>query len=574
MRAVMEMKQRGIPQEYFSICEEQITFKKRKRAIVRTFTKYGLSLFFRDGGLALFRNGGVTLSDEQKERMAKNLRMAFQKLGPTFIKFGQVLSTRQDILPDYVCDEFTLLLDRLPPAPFHEIATILERELPDGMATFRHIDPIPIGSASLATVYRAQLADGRWCAVKVVRPNIEKLFHTDISIIKKWARRIYKRLPERVKVTIDVDGLLENYWSSSMEECDMRQEAQHMEHHRNLMTAHSRIRVPEIYLQPTKNVLVMELIDGWSLKEFPVDSLTFEDRFEIMFDLAHYYIDSFLNGYYHADPHASNILIDKHTKQAVVIDWGMVGRMNAQTGQKLLYLASLINQNLCEEAAEVALSIVEPTEYTDVEKIRQIFYAQFPKYAFIVQGQSDVNWGTAITEIIRHAIQHYCRIPSGLALWTKGWMATEATARWLLPEINYNRVVESYDTNILKNILRHQISYKTNGFVVTETAKLLTSLPRRLNNILEKLSFNTLGGFLELRMSEGAARTINRMVNREVIAKVASSSLIASGLFGIALNNTKGTVAWIGLGTAATITGLVGVVLGLSLLWKVRKTNK
>lgn len=564
----------AFPQDFFTIREADVTPKARKRVILRTCLRHGLELFLKEGGTSVFRNRGANLSDTQKARIAQNLRIAFEHLGPTFIKLGQVLSTRQDILPDFICDEFTMLLDRLAPAPFEEMLTVLERDLPQGVETFRSIDANPIGSASLATVYRAELQDGRRCAVKVVRPNVSRLFQTDIQLVKQWANRVFKHLPERLQATINLNGLLNDYWSSSLEECDMRQEAEHMAHHARIMTRYERVRVPEVLLQPTRNVLVMEFIDGWSLKDFPIDEISFDDRFELMFDLAHYYIESLLDGYYHADPHASNILIEQSTKQAVVIDWGMVGRMDAQTAHKLLYMVSLINQNLCEEAAEVGLQIVEPTEYTDVNKLRETFVALAPKYAFALQGQTTVNWGTAITEVIQFGIKNGCRIPSGLALWTKGWMATEATARWLLPEISYHRVVESYDTNILRNVLSRQLSYKTNGFSLAESARFASALPRRLNMIFEKLALNGLGGYVELRLSASARSDINRMVNRELTAKICVAAFITSALFGVAAGVAREPRLGNWMGIAAALAGLLGVLSLITLAWTARRSRR
>jgi len=551
-----------------------ISLKSRRKHIVRTFLRHGLALVFRQHGLALFRNGGVTLTEAEKSEIALNLRRAFEELGPTFIKMGQVLSTRHDILPDFICDEFTYLLDSVEPAPFSEVAAILQRELPKGLDAFHFIQREPIGSASLAMVYLAELKTGQRCAVKVVRPYVDRLFQTDIQLIKRWAARIYRRLPERVQSTVDFRGLLEDYWSSSIEECDMRQEAEHMAHHAEMMQVYERVRVPRVYLPPSKNVLVMEYIDGWTLKDFPVEEVTFEERFHMMFDLGHYYIESLLNGYYHADCHAANILIDKADKTAVVIDWGMVGRMDVQTAQKLLYMVSLINQNLCEEAAEVGLQILEPTEYTKIDEIRKKFVAMAPKYAFATQGQTKVNWGTVVTEVIQAGVQNFCRIPSGLALWTKGWMATEATARWLLPEVSYHRIVESYDTNILRNMLSHQMSYKTNGFVVAETARLATTLPRRLNSLLEKAALNRLGGYMEIRLSERANRSLNGMVNRVALAAVCSISFLASSVAIISLHWRISTVVNGFIGGGATAMAAVGLLSGMALIRQTRKSHR
>src|SRR5690606_34403318 len=122
-------------------------------------------------------------------------RLAFFELGPTFIKLGQVLVTRQELIPEPVTAELAKLLDEVPPMPFRYMAYVMDEELPEGLATFEWIDKEPIGSASLAQVYRARLKDGRMCAVKVVRPHVGKLFQTDIAVIRKFARRVHRLLP-------------------------------------------------------------------------------------------------------------------------------------------------------------------------------------------------------------------------------------------------------------------------------------------------------------------------------------------------------------------------------------------
>ena len=132
------------------------------------------------------------------QRVGRRLRLAFEELGPTFIKLGQVLVTRQELIPEPVTAELAKLLDEVPPMPFRYMAYVMDEELPDGLATFEWIDKEPIGSASLAQVYRARLKDGRMCAAKVVRPHVGKLFQTDIAVIRKFARRVHRLLPPRV----------------------------------------------------------------------------------------------------------------------------------------------------------------------------------------------------------------------------------------------------------------------------------------------------------------------------------------------------------------------------------------
>jgi ubiquinone biosynthesis protein len=188
-----------------------------------------------------------------------------------------------------ITEELSALLDKVPPMPFDYIEESLETELPEGIDTFAWIDHEPIGSASLAQVYHAQLADGRECAIKVVRPNVDKLFQTDIAVIKKLARRIQRMLPRQWQAAISLPDLISDYYSSSLSELNMENEAAAMEDHREIAKEFETMHIPKVYIV-TKKILVQEFIKGWSLKEFPVDFFTFEERLLRMTDLAHYYI--------------------------------------------------------------------------------------------------------------------------------------------------------------------------------------------------------------------------------------------------------------------------------------------
>ena len=188
---------------------------------------------------------------------------------------------------------------------------VLEEELPDGLATFRWIDPEPLASASVAQVHRAELKDGRLCAVKVVRPLVDRLFQTDIGVIKALARRLQRFLPPPVAASVDLPGILEDYYSSALSELDMRLEARNTEEGKRSVEEFGTLAVHEVYLA-TRRVLVLEYVDGWNIKDFPVDFLSFEERLEIMLDLAHLYIKTFLEGFYHADPHGADLTAIPH----------------------------------------------------------------------------------------------------------------------------------------------------------------------------------------------------------------------------------------------------------------------
>lgn len=491
---------------------EGITRGKRYRAIIRALSKHGLLHLFQDRRLLKVFGGRRTRDeDEQLRQIGRRLRLVFEELGPTFIKLGQVLVTRQELIPEPITAELAELLDRVPPMPFPYIATVLDEELPDGLETFEWIRTEPIGSASLAQVYQGQLRDGRMCAIKVVRPIVDKLFQTDIAIIKRLVRRVQRLLPPNLAASVDLPGLIDDYYSSSMDELDMRREARHMEEHRKIAAEFETLHIPRIYAV-TDHVLVMEYVDGWNLKEFPVDFLSFEERFMRMIDLAHYYIKAFVEGFYHADPHGANIMIDRHTRKAVILDWGMVGRMDALHTEALFRMVLHCRLNQAEDAAEAALDVIQPTHYTDPVLLKDQLRSMMIHYVNSEQA-SRYNWGNLVIQVITIGMKNYCRIPNGLALWAKGFSAAEGTARWLCPEISYHTVVESADVQILRRWLARRFNYRANASLIAETSKFIGTLPRRLNKILEKLTWNDLKLVVELRAAPDMVRTAHVRCN-------------------------------------------------------------
>jgi len=491
-----------------------ITPRARMRTVVSTMARYGLSQLLA---------GGLPRSEEGWRALGRRVKQAFQELGPTYIKLGQVLVTRQELFPDPFTDELKTLLDEVPPMPFPYIALVLEEELPEGLETFNWIDPQPLASASVAQVYRAELRDGRACAVKVVRPLVDLLFQTDIGVIKRIASRVQRLLPPPIAASLDLPGILEDYYSSALSELDMRLEARNTEEGRRMAEEFATLAVPEVYLA-TQRVLVMEFVDGWNLKDFPVDFFTFEERLEIMLDLAHIYIKTFLEGLYHADPHGGNLMIHRHNRKCYIIDWGMMGRMDATHIEAIFRTLLHVRSGQAKDAAETIMEVYEPTAFTDRGRLRDQLRALGIHYVNTEQG-SLRNWGDFLIRSIKIAFQNHCRIPSGLALWAKGWSAAEGTARWLCPEISFHHVVESADIRIIESWLKRRFNYRTNASFLAEGLEFLATFPRRVKEILENLAWNEFRLVLEGRLAHDQERLMSRLVNR------LSLGMLASGLF-------------------------------------------
>ncbi|MCF8566945.1 AarF/ABC1/UbiB kinase family protein [Alicyclobacillus tolerans] len=538
-----------------------ITKGSRQRAVIRIMMKHGIYHLLKDR----------SRDDKTKYRLlGRRLRLAFEELGPTYIKLGQVILTRQEMVPPEVTDELTALLDNVPAMPFVFIRTVIADEGKEWAHLIKWIDPNPIGSASLAQVYKGQLWDGRMVAIKVVRPLVDKLFQTDISAIRKLVKKLQRLLPPEMAASSDLPGLINDYYSSAMDELNMEHEAGIMRQQQEFLREFETLHIPDVYFA-SKRVLIMEFVDGWNLKDFPVDFFTFEERMERMTDLAHYYIKSFVEGYYHADAHGSNIMIDKNTKKAVVLDWGMTGRMDAIHTEAIFRMLMHIRSNQAEDAAEVALDIYEPTKYTDPLQFKDQLRSMFIHYTDTHQG-SRYNWGNLLFSTLNIAMKNYCRTPTGLALWAKGFSATEGTARWLCPEISYHDLVETADVQIVRRWLQRRMNYRVNASLLAELLKLGTTLPRKLTKILEHFEWNKFNVNIETRLSSTATRTIHRAATKLSLSNLAGRLFVGgAGLVAFAHTPYGSHSGMQALGsTAVAVSG----VLGLWVLWSAYRTRK
>ncbi len=528
----------------------RITRRRRFRHIVRVLAKHGILHELQDRS----RRDDVRL-----HMIGERVRQAFEELGPVFIKLGQVIATRQELLPEAITESLKQLLDQVPPLPFEVMATVLDKELPGGLSSFEFIDTTPLASASIAQVYRARWHDGREAAVKVLRPTTAKLFQTDIVIIRRLVRWVQRLLPPAMAASVDLVGLINDYYSSALKELDMREETRAMNEHRVIAQEFKTMHIPEVYYY-SERVLVMEFIDGWNLKEFPVTFLTFEERLERMTDLAHYYIKTFLEGYYHADPHGSNIMIDRHTKKAVLIDWGMVGRMDSLHTEAIFRMLLHDRINQAEDAAESALDIIHPTEFTDTVALKDDLRSMLIQYVTSNQG-SRYNWGNMVVSLIAIGIKNHCRIPNGLALWAKGFSAAEGTARWLCPEVSYHSVVESAAVPIMRSWTQRRLNYRADAAFLTESLKLAMTFPRRANLILEHLAWNNVQIGFELRMHKTTERLLNKSINRMSLLFLAGFVFIGSAIMALSPEAVFRQIAMTGV--------LVSVIIGAYGLWRV-----
>ena len=283
------------------------------------------------------RRGGGADNGEKEQERARAVREALQSLGPFYIKVGQLLSTRPDFVPPAMIEEFGRLHDQVTPVPFEVFEPVLAADFGARWPRlFREIDTdVPLGAASLAQVYRAVLANGTPAAVKIQRPGVESVMAQDMAVLRRTTRMIARAAPRFAEV-VDLPAMLGVLFDAMEGESDFRREAAHMRTARRLTEGFKHLTVPLVLADPTRRVLVQSLAPGTSIRDVDPGTLTADERTGIGRDLmAFMFRGYFLDRYFHADPHPGNICVAPG-HPAHLIDWGMVGRVEANVSRSLV----------------------------------------------------------------------------------------------------------------------------------------------------------------------------------------------------------------------------------------------
>ena len=308
-------------------------YLKRYRRIADVLVRHGFGALVTQLGLdqALDFRTRLTPPPEQpvtRKTAAVHLREAIAELGPTYIKFGQIASTRPDMLPPEFIDELASLQDKVPPAPWEEIQAVIEAELGRPLAElFLVVDPTPMASASLGQVYAALLPDRTEVIVKVQRPNIEQTIETDLAILADLARLAQERVPGAA--ALDPVGIVREFSESLRNELDYRSEARNADRLRANFAKENYLRVPKVYWEyTTRHIEVQERMRGIKINDYPALVAAGYDRDRLAMNAAKALIKQVMvDGFFHADPHPGNLLI-LPGEVIGLIDFGSVGSLD------------------------------------------------------------------------------------------------------------------------------------------------------------------------------------------------------------------------------------------------------
>jgi len=501
----------------------------RYRQIAWLFMKYGRSDLVKQSGLE------ETLNAEQRvtpKELAKASELAgdLEKLGPTFVKLGQLLSTRVEMMPQAYIEALTRLQDKVEPFSFDEVEKIVASELGVRLSkAFSEFESTPMAAASLGQVHKARLRNGQQVAVKVQRPQIRERMIEDLDALEEIAEFLdgHTEFGKRYKFT----EMLDQFRKSLLRELDYRQEANNLITLREQLKEFERIVVPEpIADYSTSRVLTMEYVHGKKVTDLsPLGRMEFDGN-DLAEEVFRAYLEQILvHGFFHADPHPGNVFLTDDYRIAL-IDLGMVGRVMPGLQEQLLQLLLAIAEGRGDDATHIAIKIGDKKESFDEVQFRRRIGEIVAKQQGATVDQMQV--GRLVLEVTQASGENNIRVPSELTMLGKTLLSLDQVGRAIAPEFDPNASIRRNAAQIMQQRLVKSLSPGNLFSGVLELKDLLQRLPTRINKILDAIAENKLkvevDAIDEKTLIVGFQKVANRITTGLVIASLTGPSALSS----------------------------------------------
>jgi len=501
---------------------------KRYKDIALLLIKHGRSDVVKHVGLQDALEQDALVETTTGESKADELAQDLEKMGPTFIKLGQLMSTRADFLPPAYIHALTRLQDKIDPFPFEQVEAIFSAELGVRISkAFSEFEAKPLATASLGQVHRAAMLDGRVVVVKVQRPGIRDIITEDMEVLEEIAGFLDKHTQWGKRY--EFGKMLEEFRRSLWRELDYRQEA------RNLSTLGANLlEFPGIVVPTpiedftTSRVLTMEYISGKKVTELsPLARLDFKGA-DLAEELFHAYLKQILvDGFFHADPHPGNVfLTDDH--RIALLDVGMVGHITPQLQENLLQLLLAVSDGRGDDAAAMAIKISELKEGFSENTFRQRVAGLVSEHQGSKMDQIQV--GRVVLEITQISGDNGLRVPAELTMLGKTLLNLDLVGQTLDPKFNPNASIRRNAEKLLQQRVWKAFS-PTNLFgSLLEMKDLLVRLPSRLNRILDAIARNELKVKVETIDEDIIIEGLQKVANRITLGLILAALIVGAAL--------------------------------------------
>jgi ubiquinone biosynthesis protein len=509
----------------------------------------------RTGLLRVLGEIGVVGDRPATRKGAIEFRLALEELGTTYIKLGQLLSSRPDLLPDVYIDELGKLVDEVPPVPFEQIRPVVDAEL--GADVFAEISPEPVATASIAQIHRALLRSGRDVVVKVRRPGIVEQVELDLDVLRSTARLLEGH--SSTAQLLQLEALTDELETHLRAELDLVEEANNTDIVRGIVEQYEHLVVPEvIYPYVTEQVLVLERIEAE--KVTAEHGLAPERARTLARELFRAYVHQVtVEGVYHADPHRGNVLLTTDGRLAL-IDFGLLGRLDDDTRRAIGLLLLAIAQRRVDDVADLILSVSLTTFESDEPGFLHELRRKLPRYHW--RPLRGIRAGESLADLQRMVVRYGIRLPTAFALIGKTLSQADEIARSLDAEMDPVALMEEDAVEALLTEGERRLEPNQLLAWLYTQAEPLARMPRRVGHLVERLETGTMKiGVAPTDLGE-LERVIRSAANRIGSAMIVAALLIASAL--LARVHDLRWFAFAGF--------VLSSVLGLYMVWKIIRT--
>lgn len=513
---------------------------KRTTQIVKIFANHGFGALMDRLGILKYLKMEMQTKEYKERELSKlsigeRLRLSFEELGPTFIKLGQIMSTRPDLLPREIIHEMEKLQDAVAPFSISDVKQVIEFELGDKLENiFREFKEEPIAAASIGQVHRAKLLSGKDVVVKVQRPNIEKNIELDLGILKDLADFIDNRT--KLGKLYSFSKMAEEFETTITNELDFRLEGENAETFKANFKDEANVIVPDIsWIHTTSRVLTMDEIKGTSLKNFEALDQLGLDKKIIARNLANSVLYQILrDGFFHGDPHPGNIMVLENNKIAF-LDFGMIGQLSPHRKNQFLKMlmgitlkdSKLIIQAIAELDA-ISNSINMRKLEKDIDRLRdQVLSVPL----------SEIKIGEVFNEIFDLAFTYNMMIPGEFTMLAKSLITLEGLVEKLDPDLNILEIAEPIAGKLIFTLISPEKIGREILSGAMDYGNLVRKFPSVFLNFLGKIEHDDFTIQIKVKEAERYAQKIDRSFSRLSISIVflSLSIVIAGTIIGLSL---------------------------------------
>jgi ubiquinone biosynthesis protein len=516
------------------------------------------------------RLAGVAAEHGAASARGQHLRELLDELGPTFVKFGQLLSTRPDVVPPDIVVELRGLQDDVRPFPFEQAERVIEEELGNTLERlFLDFEPAPVAAASIGQVHRATLPNGRRVAVKVQRPGAPRQIEADLGLLYQAARLARERI--RALDFVDTRQLVDEFARSIRKELDYRQEGRNAQNFHRHFAGHPHVHVPKVYWQYTRpRVLTLEWIDGIQLADLDLVATTLEERKEIAYRITEAWMTMiFRHGFFHGDPHPANILLPAEAGTIGLVDFGAVGTLTDDDMSKLTGLfIDAANENIDQlprRLADLGVRYPKEREGEFLAELRELYYRYYGA------SLSEVDPIQIIREGFQLIYSMNLHLPARFLLLDRSIATLGSVGAELYPDFNVFEVARPYARDLMLERFAPERVARRARKEAFRYAQVLADAPHQFHDFMEEIRDGQIEvGFVHKGLEEFMQK-LDVAFNRLVIALIVVGGLIGSSLIGIF---AKGGPQLLGVNVLSVVGFALSSVLGLWLLWGVVRSGR